>query len=118
MTDVLTDKLVITRKPHRCFGCGRLFPAGTKLKLIESVDSGEWHRIYFCPVCEKVVRTWSLWGDEGRNCCREWEDFMRSGPRGSEVRNDAILAIIAKLDAIDVDAWTAHLVEEGVLRDE
>lgn len=54
MPETLTDKTVTTRKPHRCWGCAREFPAGTKLTLIESVDGGEWYRGYWCPVCEAV----------------------------------------------------------------
>jgi len=55
MTDFLTDKTVKTRKPHRCWGCGRTFPAGTELTLIEAVDFGDWYSSYWCPVCERVM---------------------------------------------------------------
>ena len=38
--DVLTQKLVKTRKPHTCFGCGRVFPAGTRMEFSTIADGG------------------------------------------------------------------------------
>lgn len=38
--DVLTQKLVKTRKPHTCFGCGRTFPASTRMEFSTIADGG------------------------------------------------------------------------------
>ena len=50
-------KVVKTRKEHRCAGCYRRFPSGSKLTawtfLDASGDSG-WCTWYICPVCTAV----------------------------------------------------------------
>lgn len=56
MADTFFDKKVTTRKPHRCYGCGRRFPPGTMMTRIEAVDQGGWIRSYWCAVCEEVMR--------------------------------------------------------------
>lgn len=55
MTDVLKNKLVITRKPHRCYGCDRMIPKGAEMTLQEGVNAGTWYRIYWCAVCVEVI---------------------------------------------------------------
>ena len=32
MSEVISTKVVKTRKPHVCFGCGREFPAGAQMR--------------------------------------------------------------------------------------
>jgi len=48
------NKEVVTRKPHKCFGCAQEFPAGSKLNYCTTVDNGEFYHEYWCPVCEWV----------------------------------------------------------------
>lgn len=38
--DILSDKIVTTRKSHKCDACGRLFPAGTKMNTQVNVYDG------------------------------------------------------------------------------
>jgi len=48
-------KTVITRKAHRCHGCARWYPKGSKLDVVTSVDGDGWGRAYWCDVCTKVI---------------------------------------------------------------
>ena len=53
-----TNKVVVTRKGHRCAGCYRKFPAGTKLTKIDFLnraDNTGFCTWYICPVCEWFV---------------------------------------------------------------
>ena len=55
MATCLTDKIVKTRKPHRCGGCRKIFPAGRMLRYISAVgDDGFWNG-YMCKACEKQL---------------------------------------------------------------
>lgn len=53
----LTSKFVKTRKPHECWGCGLLFPAGTTMKYIVTVDQGEFGSSYWCDDCREYVQS-------------------------------------------------------------
>ena len=50
MSEVIGRKMVITRKPHVCFGCGRSFPPKTKMERSAVVDCGIW-TCYLCETC-------------------------------------------------------------------
>lgn len=52
--DVLGRKIVLTRKPHICFGCGREFPKGTSMEKGCVVDGGAW-TCYLCQTCIDIV---------------------------------------------------------------
>ena len=52
------DKVVKTRKEHRCSQCGRKFPKGTEMLSVRFLDgSGDsgWCRWHVCKVCEAVL---------------------------------------------------------------
>lgn len=53
MADFQTYKDVTTRKPHRCFGCNREFPAGTRMEYRSWIDD-RWAHGYFCRTCLEV----------------------------------------------------------------
>lgn len=53
--DVLTQKFVKTRKPHTCFGCGRVFPAGTRMEFSTIADGGTVDNSYLCEACLEVA---------------------------------------------------------------
>lgn len=53
--DVLTRKLVTTRKPHTCFGCERKFPSGTTMEFCSIADGGTVNNSYLCLTCLEVV---------------------------------------------------------------
>ena len=56
MSYCIREKTVITRKPHRCFGCGRRIKPGTKTLCTVDVDGGEVFNCYFCDTCVEVIR--------------------------------------------------------------
>lgn len=58
MADILSQLQVRTRKPHRCWGCARLFPAGTEMETTAGADGGKMFRCYWCSVCIAVMATW------------------------------------------------------------
>ncbi len=75
MCQVLSSKMVKTRKPHRCFGCTRQVPVGTHILRVVSVDQGEASSAYWCSVCDRAVSNELAAGGEA--CFMEGE-FMES----------------------------------------
>ena len=52
--DILSDKIVTTRKQHRCNACGRLFEKGTKMRTqVNTLDGIQTWRE--CPTCNKLL---------------------------------------------------------------
>lgn len=60
MTEVLTDKQVKTRKPHKCWGCLKKFPSGTTMRVVVSVDRDGINQFYFCQHCDNHSEKWSI----------------------------------------------------------
>jgi len=54
---VLKDKIVTTRKDHQCFGCLKMFPAGSRMAYQFNVDSGDTSSIYTCRPCAEIMKT-------------------------------------------------------------
>ncbi len=91
----IKSKQVKTRKPHRCWGCEREFPAGTIMQAITCVESGEpgdIHTSYWCPVCIAVVD--EDWEEDGYSYGQirdgdwiQWEE-MRKEIEGGENQGD------------------------------
>lgn len=52
--ELLDEAIVVTRKAHRCQGCGTCFPAGTKLRCQSLAADGEAWTFYFCPPCDQL----------------------------------------------------------------
>ena len=78
---VLTGKVVITRKPHDCWGCGRTIPAGTKMGVSTNVGGGRIYSCYWCPVCEEYMSVFAMWecfeGELRFNDEREWQEIRQ-----------------------------------------
>lgn len=55
MSTTLTDKIVVTRKPHVCFSCFRKFPKGTEMRYWSGVSQGDFNSVYSCHTCEKIM---------------------------------------------------------------
>lgn len=55
--DVLSDKIVITRKKHNCSACGRIFEKGTKMRTqVNNMDGLQvWRE---CPTCQILLSTY------------------------------------------------------------
>jgi hypothetical protein len=54
--DIISDKVVKTRKPHMCFGCGRKFEKGTTMNCQVNKHDGEIHAVYSCETCQELMR--------------------------------------------------------------
>ena len=52
----ISDKLVTTNKPHKCWGCTKEFPAKSKLRRVTCSDGREISTAYWCASCEKIIR--------------------------------------------------------------
>jgi len=52
--DILSDKIVKTRKPHKCGACSRMFPAGTMMRTVTGIYDGidTWRE---CPTCQILL---------------------------------------------------------------
>lgn len=59
MSELIREKLVKTRKDHICFGCGRLFPAGTNMSFNVTAEDGVANNFYLCDTCQDVVADWA-----------------------------------------------------------
>ena len=53
---ILQDKIVKTRKPHHCWGCGKKFEAGVKLRYQVDAEEGTINSSYWCKVCDTTVK--------------------------------------------------------------
>jgi len=54
---ILSDKIVTTRKAHKCNACGRLFNKGTRMKTQTYVDEViyAWRE---CPTCQTLLENY------------------------------------------------------------
>jgi uncharacterized protein (DUF2344 family) len=52
--DILSDKTVKTNKPHMCFGCGRKFEKGTKMRRQVNTCDGICV-VYSCKTCDELM---------------------------------------------------------------
>ena len=51
----IAKRKVKTRKPHRCFGCGTMYPHGTTMSVVVESQRGKAESTYWCEVCVKVI---------------------------------------------------------------
>ena len=61
-------KTVATRKEHRCAGCYRKFPKGTKLTKIDFLNQSDntgFATWYLCPVCEWFMESFDCTDHDG-----------------------------------------------------
>ena len=64
MSDILVDKMVVTRKKHKCWGCAETFPAGTNLRYLVNVDGGDFAASYWCKTCNEYWQRFMYCDDE------------------------------------------------------
>lgn len=60
----IDSKKVVTRKPHKCWGCCREFPKGSELLRVTGTDGGEIASVYWCKVCDAIFQEFGI-GDTG-----------------------------------------------------
>lgn len=51
-TITVKDKIVLTRKEHRCFACWRKFPPKTSMNYNVSISDDGLYDCYSCPTCQ------------------------------------------------------------------
>ena len=54
MSELISRKAVITRKPHRCWGCTKEFPVKTSMERVTSKDMGKISTGYWCDSCMEI----------------------------------------------------------------
>jgi len=65
---ILSDKIVTTRKKHRCNACMRVFEAGTKMRTQVNTEDGimTWRE---CPSCNELLsKHRAIFEDEDNMC--------------------------------------------------
>lgn len=65
--DIYNETHVKTRKPHRCEGCGKVFPAATQMLHGTGLFDGGWFSFYVCQPCQ-MLRL-SIAAEEIRHGC-------------------------------------------------
>ena len=53
--DILSKKIVKTRKPHRCFACWEMFDSGTEMEAGTYKDDGDIYTLYCCEICQNLL---------------------------------------------------------------
>ena len=70
-----------TRKDHRCFGCDRRLPAGTKMSRVNYADEGRLTTEYWCQVCNRYWQEFMRYDDEimcgELSGIDEWEEIRQ-----------------------------------------
>jgi hypothetical protein len=69
--EVLSEKIVKTKKPHFCFACSRSFPAGSTMKYQANIFDGDFGSLYVCETCQELM-------DKANDYL--WDDFEMSYP--------------------------------------
>lgn len=55
MSQILRSKIVVTKAPHKCWGCTQEYPAGTRMEFSVCIDTGKVFNSYYCPTCLKYI---------------------------------------------------------------
>ena len=77
-------KQVVIRKPRRCWGCCREFPAGSSLRRVKLANSDGWVTAYWCAVCcEVLAQPGYLYEDE-----YEMGDLIDNDPQWETIRSE------------------------------
>lgn len=62
---MIWSKRVTTRKPHKCWGCAREFPAGSSIRYNTRIVGDCWFSWYWCDVCDSLWRELAWDGYDG-----------------------------------------------------
>ena len=57
MCDVISSKVVTTRKNHQCVGCRGMIPAGRRVER-QVVRDDVIYQCYTCEICQAVIDSW------------------------------------------------------------
>ncbi len=65
---VISGKLVFTRKPHICWGCGIKYPAKTSMAVTNHTDDEKLYSIYWCEICDSFQENCKFFEDSDGIC--------------------------------------------------
>ncbi len=70
MSEIISNKIVITRKDHYCNACLRKFASGTKMRRQVNTYDGiqQW---YECPTCQELLSTYREHFNDEYGWCEE-----------------------------------------------
>ena len=54
--NIMSEKFVITRKAHECWGCHRKFDKGSNMSKQVATDMGGIWTTYTCETCHKLIK--------------------------------------------------------------
>lgn len=57
MSQVLRERWVSTRKPHRCTGCGGIIPTNSRAHYSVGMNCGDFWHCYTCEVCDAFINS-------------------------------------------------------------
>ena len=60
----LSDRFVVTRRPHVCSVCFEAIPAKTRARAMTDLDDGQVRTFYACPACCDAMAL--SWTDDGK----------------------------------------------------
>ena len=71
MVNILKDKLVKSRKPHRCWMCGRVFPVGTEMHYQVNTYEERLNTVYTCVTCQELLSHFQI-----EDACDGFEEYF------------------------------------------
>lgn len=76
MGTTLTDKVVKTRKSHQCFGCGKIYEKGSKMRYNTYAFEGTVDSSYWCETCDYIISNYYDYWDlqDGIQFASVWEN--------------------------------------------
>jgi len=86
MSEILKSKNVITRKPHRCWGCAKTYPSGSNMSAVSCAEGGTVETIYWCPTCIEYMHRYFDYGDD-----INFGDILANDPEGwQQIKNEVM----------------------------
>ena len=86
---ILSDKIVTTRKKHRCNACGRMFEAGTKMRTQVNTSDGliTWRE---CPTCQILLSKYRDYFEDSDGICNEncVNEILEQGQTPEDLLNE------------------------------
>lgn len=80
-------------------------------------NGADGHDVASCKFCNVNLCKNCALKDYGYICCKNWEEFINAYREQSDNIHHAAISMLARIEAVDVEAWADHLVEKGVLND-
>ena len=74
MVEVLSSKVVTTKTPHNCWGCGNPIPIGERVEHTTCIDMGILS-MYWCGICSEFMGTLDSYDTENGFCYGELKEM-------------------------------------------